>query len=707
MSAQKSNGSQAIQAKGLTVKRWIPKLGLGSVATALLLLISASAEINAVQKDPGGIVDTAARQELVFVDPNLPDLAILLAGIHPSAEVILLDSNQDGIRQITEVLSIRRGIQAIHILSHGSPGAIELGRVSLSLSNVGTYVPQLQAWQKALAPAADILIYGCHVAAGSEGELLVEQLAHLTQADIAASNNATGYADLNGDWLLEVTAGREVASTIVVENSAQQRYQHTLQTAAVPTLDVNSELTNVSVGTLQATPSSVINQVKLNRVDNANVKGSRQIVWVRDPDTPITLGLNTMEDALLIQPTLIIKAGSDNLFTNTGSVNSNNIERVDYINTSGITAPPAKLDKIGFLILERGGNDPFTISAIQSNPLLSPTYSSVISVGSGTWGKGTVIPSTKVYKSAGPTLSGATVTATVTNQKLSGVFVSYKDLGIAANQVFFGFSLAGEDAPTVPAQFADVSTFPTNTAEAKGGIDLAANGAVITFNPIADDDSAVTSGVTPVVIDVLANDQGVTFDLDPTSVTITTPASNGTVSVNPLTGEITYTPNPSFTGTDTFVYQVCDTGFLTIQPTCDTATVTVTVESVGPTANDDTATTPANTAVTIPVLGNDIAGTNPLDPTSVTITTPPSNGTVSVNPLTGEITYTPNPSFTGTDTFVYEVCDNGSTPLCDTATVTVTVESVGPTANDDTATTPANTAVTIPVLGNDIAGTNP
>ncbi|MCF2970115.1 cadherin-like domain-containing protein, partial [Synechococcus sp. Nb3U1] len=59
-----------------------------------------------------------------------------------------------------------------------------------------------------------------------------------------------------------------------------------------------------------------------------------------------------------------------------------------------------------------------------------------------------------------------------------------------------------------------------------------------------------------------------------------TPPSNGTVSVNPLTGEITYTPNPSFTGTDTFVYEVCDNGST---PLCDTATVTVTVESVGPT----------------------------------------------------------------------------------------------------------------------------
>ncbi|MEN9221164.1 MAG: Ig-like domain-containing protein, partial [Thermostichus sp. BF3_bins_97] len=68
--------------------------------------------------------------------------------------------------------------------------------------------------------------------------------------------------------------------------------------------------------------------------------------------------------------------------------------------------------------------------------------------------------------------------------------------------------------------------------------------------------------------------------LDPTSVSIITPPTNGTVTVDPVTGAITYTPNPGFTGTDTFVYQVCDTSD---PPLCDTATVTVTVGTVTPT----------------------------------------------------------------------------------------------------------------------------
>ena len=40
---------------------------------------------------------------------------------------------------------------------------------------------------------------------------------------------------------------------------------------------------------------------------------------------------------------------------------------------------------------------------------------------------------------------------------------------------------------------------------------------------------------------------------------------------------LTYTPNPGFTGTDTFTYQVCDSG-----GNCSTATVTVVVLNTNP-----------------------------------------------------------------------------------------------------------------------------
>ncbi|WP_151895358.1 cadherin-like domain-containing protein, partial [Patiriisocius marinistellae] len=220
--------------------------------------------------------------------------------------------------------------------------------------------------------------------------------------------------------------------------------------------------------------------------------------------------------------------------------------------------------------------------------------------------------------------------------------------------------------------------------------------------PLAVDDTATTDEDTPVLIDVTANDTDLDGEIDPATVTIVTAPANGTVMIDPVTGEVTYTPDPDFTGTDTFEYQVCDDGTPVI---CDIATVTVTVDPVndGPVAVDDTATTDEDIPVLIDVTANDTDLDGEIDPTTVTIVTAPTNGTVTVDPVTGEVTYTPDPDFTGTDTFEYQVCDDGTPVICDTATVTVTVDPVndGPVAVDDTATTDEDTPVLIDVTAND------
>ncbi len=132
--------------------------------------------------------------------------------------------------------------------------------------------------------------------------------------------------------------------------------------------------------------------------------------------------------------------------------------------------------------------------------------------------------------------------------------------------------------------------------------------------------------------------------------------SDGSTSVDPVTGAITYTPDPDFHGTDSFSYQVCDDGSPVL---CDTATVDILVLPVNdpPVANDDTATTDEDTPVTIDVVANDTDVDGNLDPTSVTVTSGPANGSVAVDPVTGEVTYTPDADFNGTDSFTYEVCD--------------------------------------------------
>ncbi|ULC58956.1 tandem-95 repeat protein [Flaviramulus sp. BrNp1-15] len=210
--------------------------------------------------------------------------------------------------------------------------------------------------------------------------------------------------------------------------------------------------------------------------------------------------------------------------------------------------------------------------------------------------------------------------------------------------------------------------------------------------PVAIDDVASTDEDTPVLIDILSNDTDIDGTIDPTSVTAVTSPSNGTISIDPVTGEITYTPNAGFNGTDSFEYQVCDE-----DGACTTASVEVTVNDINdaPEAMDDVATTDPTVPVVIDILSNDSDIDGTIDPTSVTAVTSPSNGTISIDPVTGEITYTPNAGFSGTDTFEYQVCDDDG--VCDTATVSVIVPatSLPPVANADTNTTLEDTTLLV------------
>ncbi|NNC93132.1 MAG: DUF2341 domain-containing protein, partial [Acidimicrobiia bacterium] len=87
-----------------------------------------------------------------------------------------------------------------------------------------------------------------------------------------------------------------------------------------------------------------------------------------------------------------------------------------------------------------------------------------------------------------------------------------------------------------------------------------------------DEPSEATDEGTPVVIDVLANDSDP--DLHGLTVSAVTQGTNGSVANNGT--DVTYTPDPLWTGVDTFTYEASDGngGF-------DTATVTVTVSASG------------------------------------------------------------------------------------------------------------------------------
>jgi Domain of unknown function (DUF4347)/RTX calcium-binding nonapeptide repeat (4 copies) len=165
---------------------------------------------------------------LLFIDSNVDNYSSLVQGAYPEAEVIVLDADQDGVRQISQILAQRSGIESLQILSHGSAASLQLGSTHLDAIGMAQYAETMQQWGKSLAVNADVLLYGCNLAAGAIGKAFVRTLSRWVGATVAASENLTGSANLGGDWDLEFCTGR-VKSGVAIAPDVLAAYAGTLQ----------------------------------------------------------------------------------------------------------------------------------------------------------------------------------------------------------------------------------------------------------------------------------------------------------------------------------------------------------------------------------------------------------------------------------------------------------------------------------------------
>ncbi|MBR9886752.1 MAG: DUF4347 domain-containing protein, partial [Oceanospirillales bacterium] len=197
------------------------------IAQESLIDLSLEAEKNmslavAVQQPVDAASAEKVVDQVIFVDTGIKDSEALIQQALASSsldisryEVVYLDSQSDGVEQISQWLKKYEGLDAIHLLSHGSAGQINLGNAVLDQASLEQYRSELSAWGDALSEQGDILIYGCSVAGLPEGDSLVQALADMTGADVAASEDVTGAEAFGGDWDLEVQAGLIDASLLL------------------------------------------------------------------------------------------------------------------------------------------------------------------------------------------------------------------------------------------------------------------------------------------------------------------------------------------------------------------------------------------------------------------------------------------------------------------------------------------------------------
>ncbi|HVR49278.1 MAG TPA: DUF4347 domain-containing protein, partial [Pseudorhodoferax sp.] len=492
----------------------------GALAAALPAHDSASAQAQAQATPPA---PTQAVVEIVVIDARVADAEPLLQDIAAQVaqgrrlEVLRVDAEADGIAAIGAALAGREDVAALHIVSHGGAGEVLLGREALDSEALLARAADIAGWASHLAAGADILLYGCDVASDAEGRALVEGLAQLTGADVAASTDGTGAAALGGNWALELQTGA-IEAPLAFGLQAQAQWQGLLATYTV------SNTNDSGAGSLR--------QAILDA--NGNASGTHNIVF-NIPGTGVhTITLGSALPA--ISRPVVIDASTDDSFAANGNRPAIVLQGGGYTNgwigldlqsgSGGSTVRGLAVQGFETGIYLRAGSDGNTIAGNTIGPLQADgsytsaanaqtTWGVIVSSANNTIG-GTLAADRNVI--AGARSTGANVNlqfATATGNRIVGNYLGtnasgtplglggegvYIRIGATNNQV--GGTAPGEGNLIAGSGLAGVAVHTdagtgnavlSNSIHSNGGlgIDLGATG--VTANDAGDADTGANN----------------------------------------------------------------------------------------------------------------------------------------------------------------------------------------------------------------------
>ena len=173
-------------------------------------------------------------KEVAFIDTSVADWEVLVADVQasrPGIGIELIDGSQSGLAQMADWAATHQGYDAIHLLSHGAEAQIALGTDRLTDAGVSdpTRSAALTAIGSSMKDGGDLLVYGCDVAKGTDGQQMLSDLAAATGRVVAASTDASGAAILGGNWTLEASSDKIKVSPLKITDN----YERFLQTDTI------------------------------------------------------------------------------------------------------------------------------------------------------------------------------------------------------------------------------------------------------------------------------------------------------------------------------------------------------------------------------------------------------------------------------------------------------------------------------------------
>jgi Ca2+-binding RTX toxin-like protein len=171
-------------------------------------------------------------QTLLIIDDRVPERHVLVEKLAPTFDVAILDRDRDGIAQISVLLQAHTTpISRLHLVTHGAPDRLFLGCTPLDLTTLPHYAAAIASWSEWLIDDAEIVLYGCNVAARSTA--LPAAIHALTGVRVAASSTPIGASDRGGNWDLDVRIGDhdhtwDDRDPVLFETATRRRYRSTL-----------------------------------------------------------------------------------------------------------------------------------------------------------------------------------------------------------------------------------------------------------------------------------------------------------------------------------------------------------------------------------------------------------------------------------------------------------------------------------------------
>jgi len=155
---------------------------------------------------------------VLIVDSTVEDSAILLDGLVPGTHVVRAEAGK--LAEVAQELEALAPASAVHILTHGEPGAFTLGGERIDAASLENRTPIANALAHVAATASSIALWACNVGKTQIGVRFLDALSNLTGASVYASDQPVGASSGGGSWHIGIQSPFTM--------QAQTAYPHTL-----------------------------------------------------------------------------------------------------------------------------------------------------------------------------------------------------------------------------------------------------------------------------------------------------------------------------------------------------------------------------------------------------------------------------------------------------------------------------------------------